>query len=131
MAQSGSEADDALTGKQLRQLSNAIGEGEADAGRADLHEKVLDTLDAEGIQKIDLDLGGGEVDVLTETLRLYGVLNDVSGRVRAVMAEERATERVIAEDLPTELLGGNHKVREQIEDAKRRRDEHIPPQRWP
>lgn len=131
MAQTTAESDDAPTGKQLRQLSDAIGADSSESDRSQLHERVVETLHAEEVDTVDLDLGGGEVDVLTDTMRIYARIDDVSGRVRFVMAESRESGRVIAEDLPKETVGDHPEVREKIEAAKRRREEHIPPEKYP
>ena len=120
-----------LTGKQLRELSNDIGASETDADRADLHEKILDTLSAEPVHQVDVDLGGGTAEVLTRSLRVFGTIDDLSGRVRSVSASERESGRLIEEGLPTEMLGSHRDVREEIEAAKRRREEYIPPKRHP
>ena len=87
--QESGSTNDPLTGEQLGELSNAIGASENDADRADLHEQILDTLTAEPVHQVDVDLGGGTAEVLTRSLRVFGTIDDLSGRVRSVSASER------------------------------------------
>lgn len=131
MGQTTAESDGALTGEQLQQLSSLDGDGAAEFDRSQLHERVVETLHAEEVDTVDLDLGGGEVDVLTDTMRIYARIGDVSGRVRFVMAEARESGRVIAEGLPKDTVGDHPDVREKIEAAKRQREEYVPPEKYP